>query len=285
MAVSLSILLILTGITGIHSITKISKVSVKAGASVTIPCLYDSKNKNNVKYLCEGYYWVSCSYVTKTNQPQGSGKFSISDERNKNIFTVTIKHLTHENTDYWCAVELSDGGYVRQYFQLSVTSGRPSLYVDNQEVTGFRGGSVTINCSYSNPGKIKWCMLDGKCVTEPSGTIDGTPVSFNTGVRTVFAVTMKELKLQTSGWYLFVQGDIQLPVHLTVTEKATTTPSPVTENKAVPTIKPEQSRDSVDLKKVLIPLSLLVLTLSVASSIWLILRCRQANGKSTATQL
>ena len=100
-------------------------MSVKAGDSVSIPCLYDDKYRDHVKYLCKGYYWSYCSYAVKTNQPSSSsGKFSISDDKSQRIFTVTINDVTDTDTDFWCAVEINEGLNVRQYFHLSVTRGK-----------------------------------------------------------------------------------------------------------------------------------------------------------------
>ncbi|KAK2824370.1 hypothetical protein Q5P01_021545 [Channa striata] len=138
MAVHLSLFLILTGLTGVHCIITVSKVSVKAGDSITVPCLYESKYKNYVKYLCKGSRWSSCSYATKTNQAHRSGKFSISDDKTQRIFTVTIRDVMAQDSHYWCAVEKTgpDDG---QYFLLSVSSGTSSLYVDHQNVPAFIG--------------------------------------------------------------------------------------------------------------------------------------------------
>ncbi|KAI4813219.1 hypothetical protein KUCAC02_024562 [Chaenocephalus aceratus] len=130
MAVHLSFLLILTGLTGIHGITTVSKVSVRAGGSITVPCLYDSKHINNVKYLCKGPRWDFCSSEVKTNKPSSSGKCLISDDKKQRVFTVTINDLTDKDTEYyWCAVEIKDGADLKEYFHLSVTAGIPSLYV------------------------------------------------------------------------------------------------------------------------------------------------------------
>ncbi|XP_071061836.1 CMRF35-like molecule 5 [Pseudochaenichthys georgianus] len=122
MAVHLGFLLILFGLTGIHSITTVSKVSVRAGGSITIPCLYESKYRNYVKYLCKGSTWNFCSSVIKTNQ-QNSRKFSISDDKKQRVFNVTINDLTEEDTAYyWCAVEINHGADFKEYFHLSVTA-------------------------------------------------------------------------------------------------------------------------------------------------------------------
>uniref|UniRef100_A0A4W6DGK5 Immunoglobulin domain-containing protein n=1 Tax=Lates calcarifer TaxID=8187 RepID=A0A4W6DGK5_LATCA len=197
------------------SITAVSKVSVRAGDSITIPCLYDSKYRNHVKYLCKGYYWSSCSYTVKTNQPYSSGKFSISDDKTQRIFPVTVKDLMDKDTDYWCAVEINRGDDIRKYFHLSVTRGKSPQSTLN----------ITISCKYTTAGEIKWCRLGRNCVTGSSGSIDGTTVSINSSVPNVFTVTMSGLTTQSSGWYLCVKGDFQMPVHVTVTEKPTTSNS------------------------------------------------------------
>ncbi|XP_010782443.1 polymeric immunoglobulin receptor-like [Notothenia coriiceps] len=221
MAVHLGFLLILTGLTGIHSITTVSQVSVRAGGSITIPCLYESKYTNHVKYLCKGYYWNSCSYAIKTNQ-HNSRKFSISDDKKQRVFTVTIKGLTGEDTNYyWCAVEINDGADVKEYFHLSVTGGTPSLYVAQQEITGFKGDNINIKCHYQNSGERKWCRLGGSCVTK-SGLIDGTRVDISARNDGVLNVTLSGLRAESSGWYWCVKGDLQMPVHITVTEKPPT---------------------------------------------------------------
>ncbi|XP_035981950.1 uncharacterized protein LOC118557064 [Fundulus heteroclitus] len=184
----------------------------------SLPCLYESQYRNHVKYLCEGYYWSSCSYAIKTDS-QGSEKYSISDDKIQTIFNVTINHLTVKNTDYWCAVEINGGSDVGQYFQLSVTTGTPSLYVDNQEVTGFIGEDVTINCHYRTSREMKWCKLGRDCVVGATGSIDGATVIINTKEKSVFNVTMRGLMPRSSGWYYCDNGNFQMPVHLTVTAR------------------------------------------------------------------
>ncbi|XP_044229380.1 uncharacterized protein LOC122997358 [Thunnus albacares] len=229
MAAPLHFLLILTGLTGIHSLTTVKKVSVKLGSSISIPCLYSLKYKNHVKYLCQGYYWRYCSYAVKTNQQKSSsGKFSISDDTNQGIFTVTINEITHKDTYFWCAVEIESGADVGHYFELSVTTGMSNLYVDQQEITAFKGRNVTIDCHYKYSAERKWCRLGRTCVTNQFGSIDGTAVTIDASVSDVFNVTMSELRTESSGWYWCAAGDLQMPVHLTVNELPSTTMSPST---------------------------------------------------------
>ncbi|XP_037638440.1 polymeric immunoglobulin receptor-like [Sebastes umbrosus] len=201
---------------GIHSqIVTVSEVSVKAGGSISIPCRYGSQYINHVKYLCKGKSWSKCSFVVRTDKPQNSGKFSISDDTNQTIFTVTIKDLTDEDTDYWCAVEINGGSDVKEYFHLSVTSGTPSLYVDKQKVAAFEGGSVTVGCRHEYADVTNWCRLGGSCVAGLNGSINGTKVTINASVPNVFTVTMSELRMESGGWYWCDKGDFQMPVHIT----------------------------------------------------------------------
>uniref|UniRef100_A0A3P9DSB4 Immunoglobulin domain-containing protein n=1 Tax=Maylandia zebra TaxID=106582 RepID=A0A3P9DSB4_9CICH len=199
-------------VAGDHSLTTVSQVSVKAGESISIPCLYDSQYENYLKYLCKGYYYRECTYAVKTNQPGQSGKYSISDDKKQRIFTVTIKKLNaDQDSHYWCAVEIPGiWKDVKVYFHLSVTR-------------GFNGGNITIKFYSTQTGKIKWCKLGSECVTQPTGSIDGTRVSINESAHNVFTVTMSRVTTKSSGWYLCYKGDLQVPVHLTVNE--TFTPS------------------------------------------------------------
>ncbi|XP_008277750.1 CMRF35-like molecule 1 [Stegastes partitus] len=290
MAVHLSALLILAGLTGISCVTTIAEVSVKTDNSVTIPCLYDRQYRNNVKALCVGYYWISCKFAVRTDQPDRSGRFSISDDKTLNIFTVTMKQSANERMVYWCVVEIDRGSDRGEYFYLSATTGTPSLYVDNQEVTGFIGEAITISCRYSTAGEMKWCRLGKNCVTRPSGSIDGTRVTIVAQSSTVFTVTMSELKLTSSGWYWCAKGGFQMPVHVTVTEKPTTTTPPDTSDAGSTTIEANGQNESevsasppIDLKLLIIPLSLLVFIVIVALLVWAKLRHKQTKAQPSTT--
>ncbi|XP_034008567.1 uncharacterized protein LOC117499961 [Trematomus bernacchii] len=294
MTVQLSFLLIFTGLTGIHSITTVSKVSVRAGGSITIPCLYESKHTNNVKYLCKVSTWDFCSDKVKTNKPSSSGKFSISDDKTQRVFTVTINDLTGEDTDYyWCAVEIDYGPDLGTRFHLSVTGGNPYLYVDEQKRTGFRGEEITIDYHYYNAGDIKWCRLGSSCVTRPNGWLENSRVTMN-NVPGLLSVTLSGLRTESSGWYLCVKGDLQMPVHITVTEKPTTTTSPATSepvkqtsssaDQPLSTVEGKQQSVSGNLKSFIIPLSLLIFIVMVAMFIWFMFKKhRQTKEESPAT--
>uniref|UniRef100_A0A8C4H2X0 Immunoglobulin domain-containing protein n=1 Tax=Dicentrarchus labrax TaxID=13489 RepID=A0A8C4H2X0_DICLA len=257
-------------VAGIHSITTVSKVSVKAGGSISIPCLYEPEYTHHVKHLCKGSNWGSRSCKVKTDQPDSSGKFSISDDKQQRIFTVTINNLMMDDTDYWCVVEINDLKSDVKLFQLSVTGGWPQLFVDHQEITGFNGEDVTIHGSYSNTGEIEWCRLGRSCVKEPSGSIDGTRVTINANVPKVFTVTMSGLRTESSGWYFCTKGLLQMPVHVTVKER----PSTSKDHSTIIKCSAVNICHVQPLVKVsfIIPLSLLIFILMVASFIWFMLR-------------
>ncbi|XP_034564677.1 polymeric immunoglobulin receptor-like isoform X2 [Notolabrus celidotus] len=223
MAALLSALLIFTGLSGLQSITTVSEVSVKAGGSISVPCLYGAKYTNHVKYLCKGYEWISCSYAVKSKTTDSSGRFSISDDKQRRIFTVTITAQTPQTHNFWCAVEINNGEDIRAYFQLSVTNDQPQLSVDHQEVTGFSGESVSIHFRHRISGQISWHTLGGSFVKEPSGTIEGTTVTITQTSQTEFTVTLSGLRTHSSGWYLCAKGDFRMPVHVTVKERPSTT--------------------------------------------------------------
>uniref|UniRef100_A0A8C6WQQ0 Immunoglobulin domain-containing protein n=1 Tax=Neogobius melanostomus TaxID=47308 RepID=A0A8C6WQQ0_9GOBI len=210
-------------VSGIQSISTVGHVAVEVGDTVHIPCKYEDKYKNNVKYLCRGSTWSSCTDEIKTNQ-RNSAKYSISDDKNLRIVTFTIKNLRFDDSnDYWCTIEKSgtDDG---ERFRVSVTKkGESKLYVDSQWITG-HFDRVNIYCKYRGSGSKQWCRVGGDCVSR-SGQIDGALVTTDTNVSGVFAVTMTGLTAQNIGWYWCSSGDLQMPVFLHLTEKPTTTKS------------------------------------------------------------
>ncbi|XP_029690610.1 CMRF35-like molecule 1 [Takifugu rubripes] len=290
MALHLSISLLLTGLTGVYSITTVTKVSVKAGDSVSIPCLYHPKYTSHVKYLCQGYSFISCSCAVKTNQ-QSSGRFLISDDREKKVFTVTIKDVREGDKDFWCIVEINGGKDDGTYFQMSVTRDVSSLYVDHQEVTGFIGGQTTIQCYYQNSGQAKWCRVGGPCVTQSQRSIDGTTVFINETLPRVFTVTMSGLKMEDSGWYWCSRGDLQMPVQIIVREKPSTTAQPETFTSpelVSPSTTDEDAPNSLSgsFMNVIISLSLLIFFVILSSLIWFcIKRQKQIQEEPSAEML
>nr|XP_046213821.1 polymeric immunoglobulin receptor-like isoform X3 [Oncorhynchus gorbuscha] len=272
----LRILFFLTGVSDAQSVSTVSHVSVKQGGSITIPCLYDLRYRNNVKYWCRGYYWFGCSTVVRTDHPKTSGKTSVSDDINQRVFTVTMTSLSPSDSDYyWCIVERKKEADDGVRLQISVTPGTPELYVDQQELTGVVGGSVTVLCYYSSQRSSgRWCRMGGSCVAVGhSRALDGTFVKLvqdqsRTTNGYVLMVTMSGLMMENTGWYWCEKGNLQMPVHITVNQPTTTqstiTISPsVTNRDNVETTENTDEKHQSWLEFLFIPLSLLVVLIAV----------------------
>ncbi|KAK3534427.1 hypothetical protein QTP86_015226, partial [Hemibagrus guttatus] len=203
----------------VESMRTLKTVAVKSGGSVTIPCLYEEQYKGNNKFWCKGYYWSSCSIVAYANS---SGSTSVIDHPAQNLFTVELNPVS-ESGSYWCAAEIGGKGTSNDGEYLYLTISRdPDLSVRESRVRGEEGGSVTVQCLYSaayqNTQK-QWCRLkDGRCNTVGTKTSQNSAVDITDDGRRSFSVRMSELKKSDAGWYWCSAGDLQVPVHINVTD-------------------------------------------------------------------
>uniref|UniRef100_A0A4W5J885 Immunoglobulin domain-containing protein n=1 Tax=Hucho hucho TaxID=62062 RepID=A0A4W5J885_9TELE len=258
-------------------------VSVKQGGSITIPCLYNQRYRNNVKYWCRGYYWSGCSTVVRTDHPKTSGKTSISDDINQRVFTVTMTSLSPSDSDYyWCIVdrknEADDG--VRLHLLLQVRSKHctPELYVDQQELSGVVGWSVTVLCYYSTlGGSGRWCRMGRSCVAVGrSRASDGTSVKLVQDQRKttnsfVLTVNMSGLRIENTGWYWCEKGDLFISLAESNTSHPTVIPSVTNSDNGVTNENTDEKHQSL-LEVLLIPLSLLVVLIAGTLVTWKMLR-------------
>ncbi|XP_035269146.1 CMRF35-like molecule 1 isoform X1 [Anguilla anguilla] len=217
-------IIFLSVLPGADAVSTVSNVAVQSGRSVTIPCHYDRKYEKHVKYWCQRSAWSPCHTIVRTDSPKVRGDTSITDYATHHVFTVTMTNLKTENSRYyWCCVESNAGGDEGTRLYLSVTAGTPGLWVDQQEVTGVEGGHVSVQChtNYSSSMK-KWCRAEGSCV-EVNSAKSGRAEIKDDHSEKVFIVTMRELNREDTGWYWCAAGKLQVPVHITVTQKTTTT--------------------------------------------------------------
>ncbi|XP_066508983.1 polymeric immunoglobulin receptor-like [Hoplias malabaricus] len=202
-----------------ESVKTLKNLAVKRGGSLTIPCFYDVKYKSNPKYWCKGYYWSSCGIVARTNT---RGRTSVTDYPTQNMFTVELNILQDSDSgDYWCAVEIKGGSDDSHYLYLTV-SAAPTVSVINSRVNGQEVDSVSVQCLYRTDSQNKqkqWCRFrDWSCLTSQNSAVqisdDGSGA---------VSVEMSGLKRSDAGWYWFSAGEVGVTVHLTVTERPTTT--------------------------------------------------------------
>ncbi|XP_076838230.1 polymeric immunoglobulin receptor-like [Brachyhypopomus gauderio] len=201
-------------------------IAVKSGDSVTIPCFYDESYKSNKKFWCHGYYWSSCTIVAYGNT---HGSTSVIDHPTHNMFTVELNRLNTDHSGwYWCAAEIGDkyNPDDKDYLYLTV-SAAPAVSVLGSRVSGEEGSSVSVQCLYSAAYQNKqkqWCRsTDWSCYTVGrTHTSQNSTVWIREGIRS-FKVEMSGLKKSDAGWYWCSVGDVQVPVHLTVTDALTVT--------------------------------------------------------------
>uniref|UniRef100_A0A8C1UCF4 Si:ch211-114l13.12 n=1 Tax=Cyprinus carpio TaxID=7962 RepID=A0A8C1UCF4_CYPCA len=83
----------------------LSRVSGVTGKHLYIPCHYKSELKNNVKIICKGSDPSLCetSAIRVSSEIKSNGRFSLSDNKSAEVFTVTFTNLTEEDSGiYWC---------------------------------------------------------------------------------------------------------------------------------------------------------------------------------------
>ena len=106
------------------------------------------------------------------------------------------------------------------------SSGTPRLWVEQQEVAGVEGDHVSVGCHYNYPSSVKkWCRIQGSCV-EVNSAESGRSQIKDDRSKYIFTVTVRELNREDTGWYWCAAGELQIPVHITVTQRTTTTTVP-----------------------------------------------------------
>ncbi|KAG1955799.1 polymeric immunoglobulin receptor-like [Pimephales promelas] len=87
-------------------------LSASAGGSVNINCKYPQSHSGDVKFLC----WRSgadlCAKETSVNESRrwrDEGKIQLYDDREQQLLTGRISHVTEEDSEYWCGVQTDQG--------------------------------------------------------------------------------------------------------------------------------------------------------------------------------
>ncbi|TSP09056.1 Protein THEM6 [Bagarius yarrelli] len=200
----------------VDSMRTLKNVAVKHGGSVTIPCTYEKQYKASRKFWCRGYYWSSCRIVAFANS---NGSTSVIDHPAQNLFTVELNPVSQSGI-HWCAAKIYNQMYDRDYVDLTVSQD-PDLSVMESTVRGEEGGSITVQCLYSAAYQDKqkqWCRFrDEQCTTVGSTTpSQNSAIQFSGDGKRSFTVQMSGLKKSDAGWYWCSAGNLQVPVHISV---------------------------------------------------------------------
>ncbi|KAK1172188.1 CMRF35-like molecule 8 [Acipenser oxyrinchus oxyrinchus] len=236
----LLLFLLLAAIPDASSLSTESAFTGLVGGSVNVPCHYDVKYRDHVKYWCKGYQWTYCDILKQTDSTHhDSDKISISDDRTGGVFIVTMRRLDKEDTAwYWCAIKLGGTKEADQHFYLylTVTEGIPSLSVTSNLITGSKGGSASVSCQYAQlyTEHVKyWCRGRewASCeilVRTDTPQTGGEKVSISDDkgkLPRFFTVTVRGLEKNDTGWYWCAiqkaAADERILLYLTVTDATT----------------------------------------------------------------
>ncbi|XP_072563560.1 uncharacterized protein [Paramormyrops kingsleyae] len=231
-------------LSGTNSEKRCIKITVQEEENVTIPCSYDNKHADYQKLWCRQS--MSSCFSQR-------GRMSVTDDPDQGVFTVTMRSLQrHDSGIYWCAVR--SGGETRAVgdsFMITVIKGPPDLSVRDIMVNGEEGGTVTVQCLYSDKNKYTkktWCRrnMEKSCLqtwsrTETFGR-NRTKLHVN-NLERIMTVTLTRLEKEDTDWYWCGVGDLNFPVHVTVSHQTQTTrgPTTMTLTTNMPTTSPTES--------------------------------------------
>nr|XP_023698213.1 CMRF35-like molecule 5 [Paramormyrops kingsleyae]XP_023698214.1 CMRF35-like molecule 5 [Paramormyrops kingsleyae] len=160
------------------------------------------------------------------------GRMSVTDYPDQGVFTATMRSLQRHDSDiYLCAVQsVGEIRAVDDSYNITVIKGSPDLSVRDKVVNGEEGSTVTVQCLYSDKDKYTkktWCRRNMEsCLQTWSRTFerDRTKLHVN-NVERIMTVTLTRLEKKDTDWYWCGVGDLNFPVHITVSrQKATRRP-------------------------------------------------------------
>ncbi|XP_060774474.1 CMRF35-like molecule 8 [Neoarius graeffei] len=111
--------------------------TVHVGGYLNISCKYPESLRSDPKFLCKKtLQQAACFYkgsVKESRKYVNEGKFSLYDDRAKQIFTVSIRNVTEQDSgEYWCGAEgagTSDHGYKVYFTQINLRATDPRVPV------------------------------------------------------------------------------------------------------------------------------------------------------------
>ncbi|KAJ1211498.1 hypothetical protein NDU88_006857 [Pleurodeles waltl] len=184
------------------------------GGSVSVECSYVAKYRDSPKYWCRGADGFG-DIVVKTSisgREVRKDRVAIRDAPRTGTFTVLMEGLRLEDAGiYFCGIDRPGSGHPTFPVSVVVLTARGQALTGPSEVTGTRGGSVSIECSYVaeyHDSPKYWCRGAGLfCNTLVKTSISGREVRKDrvtirdapcTGT---FTVVMEGLRLEDAGIY------------------------------------------------------------------------------------
>ncbi|KAB5584395.1 hypothetical protein PHYPO_G00107050 [Pangasianodon hypophthalmus] len=112
--------------------------TVHVRGDLKVNCKYPESHRSDPKFLCRRLQESACSYYTTVKESRkyvNMGKLSLYDDRAKQIFTVSIRNVTEQDSgEYWCGAEA--GVESKVYFtQINLTVTDPRVSVSTSKPT------------------------------------------------------------------------------------------------------------------------------------------------------
>ncbi|MCI4375062.1 hypothetical protein PGIGA_G00104780 [Pangasianodon gigas] len=128
--------------------------TVRVGEDLNFSCKYPESLRSDPKFLCKRLQPADCSQkasVKESRKDVNMGTFSLYDDRSKQIFSVSIRHVTEQDSgEYWCGAEAawkSDHGYKVYLTQISLTVTDPPVPVSTSVPTKYSLSSLPTSSS------------------------------------------------------------------------------------------------------------------------------------------
>ncbi|XP_060774467.1 polymeric immunoglobulin receptor-like [Neoarius graeffei] len=103
--------------------------TVHVGEDLTVSCKYPESLRNASKFFCKRPKLAACLYdavVPESRKSVNNGKSTLYDDWEKQIFTVSMKDVTEQDSgEYWCGAEVAwttDHGYKVYFTQINLTA-------------------------------------------------------------------------------------------------------------------------------------------------------------------
>ncbi|XP_058258451.1 polymeric immunoglobulin receptor-like [Hemibagrus wyckioides] len=131
--------------------------TVYVGKDLTVNCNYPESHRDDNKFLCKRIATAACSYtltVKENGRNVQKGPFSLYDDREKHIVTVSLRKVTEQDSgEYWCGAEVnwkSDHGYKVYFKQINLevtgqeTTEQSNIEVENEEEVFYESANTNV---------------------------------------------------------------------------------------------------------------------------------------------
>ncbi|XP_041960981.1 uncharacterized protein LOC121719426 isoform X1 [Alosa sapidissima] len=124
------------------------------GQNINIQCKYSAaENRDNTKHFCKQQNDVIETNLIESKPSDTEQKYSLSDNRSANLFSVTIHELEKKDAGiYWCGVRTgTEDVALTSQVNLQITEKQKGPVT----LRGFNTGGIAILCKFNNKRKHK----------------------------------------------------------------------------------------------------------------------------------